>query len=194
MTPQYIKRSIEPVLKKAASEFPALAYWSPTIRKNNDFEAPFWRKIQVRIIGTSRHTCGCRTRPQRIYVDVSTAGDSRRGPERPISSYVKERIDEQRNCSGQYLITGSQNILLAQKVTESLAGRAAVLRLLPLSRREIEGRPQALLPWESGYRKSGQIGKQGVPCYPPHDRQDMICGPASCEVDIRSLFQTPTVT
>ncbi len=31
----------------------------------------------------------------------------------------------------------------------SLAGRAAMLRLLPLSQREAEGRPEASLPWES---------------------------------------------
>jgi len=36
-----------------------------------------------------------------------------------------------------------------ERVTESLAGRAAMLTLLPLSRREAEGRPQASLPWEA---------------------------------------------
>jgi predicted AAA+ superfamily ATPase len=63
--------------------------------------------------------------------------------------YVKERIDAARSKRGQYLLTGSQNLLLMERVTESLAGRAAMLRLLPLSRREIEGRPRAALPWES---------------------------------------------
>ena len=46
------------------------------------------------------------------------------------------------------MLTGSQNLLLAEKVTESLAGRAAMLCLLPLSRREAEGRPNASLAWE----------------------------------------------
>ena len=32
---------------------------------------------------------------------------------------------------------------------ESLDGRAAMLRLLPLSRREAEGRPGLALPWEA---------------------------------------------
>jgi uncharacterized protein len=35
-----------------------------------------------------------------------------------------------------------------------VAGRAAMLRLLPLSRRESEGRPQLSLPWESKARSS----------------------------------------
>jgi predicted AAA+ superfamily ATPase len=63
--------------------------------------------------------------------------------------YIKEKIDGDRNKSGQYMLTGSQNLLLMERVTESLAGRAAILRLLPLSRREAEGRPNAFLPWES---------------------------------------------
>jgi len=62
---------------------------------------------------------------------------------------IKEKIDSNRDKSGQYLLTGSQNLLLMEKVTESLAGRAAVLRLLPLSRREVDGRPGASLPFSS---------------------------------------------
>jgi predicted AAA+ superfamily ATPase len=62
--------------------------------------------------------------------------------------YIKERVDADRSNPGQYLLTGSQNLLLMERVTESLAGRTAVLRLLPLSQREILGTPQALFPWE----------------------------------------------
>ena len=61
--------------------------------------------------------------------------------------YIKEIIDEHRGAHGQYLLTGSQNLLLTEQVTESLAGRAAMLRLLPVSRREEFGRPLSL-PWE----------------------------------------------
>jgi predicted AAA+ superfamily ATPase len=43
-----------------------------------------------------------------------------------------------------------------EKVTESLAGRAAMLRLLPLSRREAEERPALSLPWESKRRASSE--------------------------------------
>jgi predicted AAA+ superfamily ATPase len=50
--------------------------------------------------------------------------------------YIKERIDAERSRKGQYLLTGSQNLMLLERVTESLAGRAAMLTLLPLSRRE----------------------------------------------------------
>lgn len=40
---------------------------------------------------------------------------------------------------GQFIITGSQNFLLAQAVSQSLAGRVALFTLLPLSCRELLG-------------------------------------------------------
>jgi len=62
--------------------------------------------------------------------------------------YIKESIDERRHEHGQYFLTGSQNLLLTENVTESLAGQAAMLRLLPLSLREETGRSFDPLPWE----------------------------------------------
>ncbi|TSC62677.1 MAG: putative GTP-binding protein [Parcubacteria group bacterium Gr01-1014_48] len=49
-----------------------------------------------------------------------------------LLSYIKTRIDADRT-PGQWLITGSQNFVLMRGVSESLAGRAAVLSLPPLS-------------------------------------------------------------
>jgi predicted AAA+ superfamily ATPase len=53
--------------------------------------------------------------------------------------YLKSDIDEHRQHSGRYVITGSQLFPLMQGVSESLAGRAAVLTLFPLSLREASG-------------------------------------------------------
>jgi predicted AAA+ superfamily ATPase len=63
--------------------------------------------------------------------------------------YIKERIDANRNQSGQYILTGSQNLLLMSQVTESLSGRAAVLRLMPLTRKEAARSADDILPWEN---------------------------------------------
>jgi uncharacterized protein len=67
-----------------------------------------------------------------------------------LLSYIKQRIDGRRDSHGQYFLTGSQNLLLIEHVTESLAGRAAMLRLLPLSQREEFGRSLDPLPWGVG--------------------------------------------
>ena len=53
--------------------------------------------------------------------------------------YVKLDIDEHPASHGRYVITGSQAFALMQGVSESLAGRAAVLGLLSLSLRETMG-------------------------------------------------------
>jgi predicted AAA+ superfamily ATPase len=68
--------------------------------------------------------------------------------------YVKERIDDERSATGQFFLTGSQNLALLDKVTESLAGRAATLHLLPLSLAERRGTPDAPLPWERQPRRT----------------------------------------
>ena len=49
-----------------------------------------------------------------------------------LLSYIKTSIDEKRKA-GHWILTGSQNFTLMQGVSESLAGRAAVLSLLPFS-------------------------------------------------------------
>jgi predicted AAA+ superfamily ATPase len=49
-----------------------------------------------------------------------------------LLSYIKTRIDENRKPS-QWLFTGSQNFILMHNITQSLAGRAAILFLLPFS-------------------------------------------------------------
>ena len=51
---------------------------------------------------------------------------------------VKRAIDERRR-PGQFLLTGSANLLLMHKVSESLAGRASYLTLWPMTRRELRG-------------------------------------------------------
>lgn len=48
---------------------------------------------------------------------------------------VKQAIDERRQ-PGRFLLTGSTSLLLMQRVSESLAGRASYLSLCPMTRRE----------------------------------------------------------
>ena len=51
---------------------------------------------------------------------------------------VKRDIDRNRQ-PGKFLLTGSANLLLMRKVSESLAGRASYLTLWPMTRREQRG-------------------------------------------------------
>ena len=51
--------------------------------------------------------------------------------------HLKARIDRDRKRAGRYLLTGSQVFALMQGVSESLAGRSAMLNLFTLSRAEL---------------------------------------------------------
>lgn len=68
--------------------------------------------------------------------------------------YIKELVDSRRNEKALYLLTGSQNLLLMERVTETLAGRAAMLRLLPLSAREAQNDPDRPFFWEKARPRS----------------------------------------
>lgn len=51
---------------------------------------------------------------------------------------IKAAVDRDRK-PGRYLLTGSANVLLLPKLSESLAGRMEILTLWPLSQSEVEG-------------------------------------------------------
>ena len=51
---------------------------------------------------------------------------------------VKGAVDQRRR-RGRYVLTGSANLLLMRRVSESLAGRASYLNLWPMTRREVLG-------------------------------------------------------
>jgi len=54
-----------------------------------------------------------------------------------LFAYVRALIDAAPSKRGRWLLTGSQDFALMRGVTESMAGRAAILQLLPLSAREL---------------------------------------------------------
>ena len=147
---QYIRRTLEPVLQQAAREFPAVVLTGPrqsgktTLLKTLfgashgyvSLEPP---DMRAAALSDPRGFLALYPPPV-IFDEVQYAPD--------LLPYVKEWIDAHRGRRGQYLLTGSQNLLMLERVTESLAGRAAILRLLPLSWRERLGQPDAPLPWE----------------------------------------------
>ena len=53
-----------------------------------------------------------------------------------LLGYIQTKVDDD-NRPGQYILTGSHQPLLGQSITQSLAGRTGILRLLPLSIEEL---------------------------------------------------------
>lgn len=54
-----------------------------------------------------------------------------------LLSYIQEKVDESKK-PGHFIITGSQSLMMLEKVTQSLAGRTAILKLLPFSFSELK--------------------------------------------------------
>lgn len=57
---------------------------------------------------------------------------------------VKARVDRD-PTPGQFLLTGSANLLTAPAIAEALTGRAEYLRLAPFSQGELRGRPETFV-------------------------------------------------
>ena len=57
-----------------------------------------------------------------------------------LLSYIQVLVDEDAR-PGRFILTGSQNILLMESVSQTLAGRTALVRLYPLSLAELLERP-----------------------------------------------------
>ena len=53
-----------------------------------------------------------------------------------LFSYIQNIVDSS-NKTGMFIITGSQNFLLMENITQTLAGRIAILKLLPFSNHEL---------------------------------------------------------
>lgn len=65
-----------------------------------------------------------------------------------LFSYLQVYTDA-RQRMGEYILTGSQNFLLMEKITQSLAGRVAIFNLLPFSVEELQGTQYLSADWES---------------------------------------------
>ncbi len=156
----YIKRSLEPVLKKAAGDFPVIVLTGPrqsgktTLLKRlfgDEYRYVSLELPDIRLASIEDPRAFLdQYRPPVIIDEVQHAPD--------LLSYIREAVDANRSRAGQFLLAGSQDILLSGNISDPLAGRAAVLRLMPLSWREEDGCPSARLPWEKTGGRKKRIG------------------------------------
>jgi hypothetical protein len=69
------------------------------------------------------------------YRDKTIFDEAQRFPE--LFSYLQSAVDLE-GKTGMYILSGSQNFQLMEKISQSLAGRTAIMKLMPLSFPEIK--------------------------------------------------------
>jgi predicted AAA+ superfamily ATPase len=98
--------------------------------------------------------------------------EAQRVPE--LFSYIQGIVDESGE-PGQFVVSGSQNFLLMEAIDQSLAGRVAVLNLLPLSLAELDAAglaPATIDEWlfAGGYPRIYDHGIDPADYYPNYIR------------------------
>lgn len=87
-----------------------------------------------------------------------------------------KRLADQEQTPGRFLLTGSTDFLSVPTISESLAGRARLMRLTPLSQAEIAGAESPPIErWMSGDRQPGAPRPGTSPSLTRRDYAELIC-------------------
>lgn len=162
---RYLHRTLERSLAQAATHFPSVVLTGPRRGGKTWLLRHMFPKADYFLLEDPSVVARLRADPHGFLDAVKTPvilDEVQNVPE--IFGLVRARIDQQPRRTGQWLLTGSQEAPLMQKVTESMAGRAAVLQLRPLSTREsqkvslflggypeVVARPGAAWQWFNSY-------------------------------------------
>ncbi len=138
-----IKRDLSRKLKALALKFTVVSVVGPrqsgkTTLVRSVF--PRFKYVTLEDIDTREFAL----RDPRGFLSTYSAGviidEVQRAPS--LFSYIQSEVDK-KGKAGQFILTGSQNFLLLEGISQTLAGRVAILRLLPFSLGELK---------EAGYK------------------------------------------
>ena len=135
----YINRMIQPLLKKVSESFPAVLVTGPrqsgktTLLRHAFPDADYVTfddpVMQDYANDDPRGFISRYSEKQTILDEIQYVPQ--------LFSYLKMDIDSHRSRYGQWLLTGSQQFSMMKNISDSLAGRIAILTLLPFSENEL---------------------------------------------------------
>ena len=158
-------RHLEPSLRKAARNFPAVVLTGPRRAGKTWLLRHLFPRAGNYLFEDPDLVARFRSDPQGFLDGVKLPAildEIQNVPE--VFNFVRARIDREPRRTGRWFLTGSQEAGLMRKVTESMAGRAAILQLMPMSFAEsarvsllrggypeVLARPAAASMWFSSY-------------------------------------------
>ena len=162
---RFIDRQLAPVLLAAYRHFPAVVVTGPRRAGKTTLLRKLFPKARYVLLEDPDIQARVRSDPRAFLEELQPPvvfDEIQNAPE--LLAYVRTLIDTKPRRMGQWLFTGSQEAPLMRGITESMAGRAAILQLLPFSLAEtgkvdllhggfpeVLARPQARSLWFASY-------------------------------------------
>ena len=133
-----IRRTLEKRIHSLAKQYPVITLTGPrqsgksTLLKHSfpDYAYVSLEDLDMRTFANNDPRGFLATYPHRTIID-----EVQRVPS--LLSYIQTHVDNM-DETGIYMLAGSQNLLLSDAIGQSLAGRTAVLKLLPFSHTELD--------------------------------------------------------
>ncbi len=150
----FLHRQIEKTLIEHAQWYPVIYLGGPrqsgkTTLLRNLFPALPYASLEdpdVQLLATEDPRRFLNAFPNGAILD-----EAQRVPQ--LFSYLQTKVDADKSL--RFVLSGSQNFLLMEKITQSLAGRVGILNLLPFSYHEIEEEKREVrledAAWHGGY-------------------------------------------
>jgi predicted AAA+ superfamily ATPase len=133
----YIKREITATISKALRQFPVVFLTGPRQSGKTTLLRTEFPEFQYVNLEDPELKLWAFEQPKNFLKHFSAPvilDEIQNVPE--LFSYIQVLVDEE-DIPGRYILSGSQNFLLMSGVSQTLAGRSAVLTLLPLSTSEL---------------------------------------------------------
>ena len=160
-----IHRNLENVLLAASRHFPAVVVTGPRRAGKTTLLRNLFPRARYVLLEDPDVQARVRSDPRAFLEELQAPvlfDEIQNTPE--LLNYVRTIIDAKPRRMGQWLFTGSQEAPLMRGITESMAGRAAILQLLPFSLAEtakvsllhgsfpeVVARPKSRALWFSSY-------------------------------------------
>jgi predicted AAA+ superfamily ATPase len=133
-----VVRAASQKLKQLATKFPVVGLLGPRQSGKTTLAKELFPKKPY-VSFENQDTVLLAIRDPRAFLSAYKNGavfdEIQRAPQ--LLSYLQELVDAHKKKAGLFVITGSQNLLLLETITQTLAGRIAFIQLLPFSLTEL---------------------------------------------------------